>query len=190
MGLNGARMLNKPLLPNTDLMFYEDLPLDRAFAFQWIYVDANGNFEDEILGETLGRYELSSGDVGKYIQVAVAYESTVELEDGEPKSITRFANKQTPEVQGAINLLSPGGTYCHVASGVLTVSWTYALGIEVQEPSAFQYRYSPFNPADYTAQRSSEGWRTVPGGGIARSFALREESNQRGRVHHPGAVNR
>ena len=163
------------LVANTDLMFYEDLPLDRFFVYQWIYVDANGNFEDEILGETLGRYELSSGDVGKYIQVAVAYESTEVPPVGEdPASKTILANKQTPEVQGAINLFSPEGLTANVASGVLTVSWTYALGIEVREPSAFQYRYSPFNPADYTAQRSSEGWRTVPGGGIARSFVLRE----------------
>ena len=162
------------LVANTDLMFYEDLPLDRAFAFQWIYVDANGNFEDEILGETLGRYELSSVDVGKYIQVGVAYVSTVELEDGEPKSITRFANKQTPEVQEAINLSSPEGLTANVASGVLTVSWTFVPGIGIREPTDFQYRYSPFNPADYTAQRSSEGWQTVRGGAIARSFVLRE----------------
>ena len=163
------------LVANTDLMYYENLPANPSFAFQWIYVDANGYVEGEILGATLGRYELSSVDVGKYIQVAVAYVSTEEPPVGEePRSITRIANRQTPEVQEAINLSSPEGLTANVASGVLTVSWTYAPGIEVREPTAFQYRYSPFNPADYTAQRSSAGWRTATGGDNARSFALRE----------------
>ena len=166
---------HETLVANTDLMFYVYLPADRFFVYQWIYVDANGNLEDEILGATSRTYELSSVDVGKYIQVGVAYESTEVPPVGEdPESKTRLANKQTPEVQEAIYLSSPEDLTANVASGVLTVSWTFVPGIGVREPTDFQYRYSPFDPADYTARRSSEGWQTVPGGSNARSFVLRE----------------
>ena len=166
---------HETLVANTDLMFYVYLPDDPSFAFQWIYVDAKGYVEGEILGATLGRYELSSVDVGKYIQVAVAYVSTEEPPVGEePRSITRIANRQTPEVQEAIYLSSPEDLTANVASGVLTVSWTFVPGIGIREPTDFQYRYSPFDPVDYTARRSSEGWQTVRGGDNARSFVLRE----------------
>ena len=166
---------HETLVANTDLMFYEDLPADRAFAYQWIYVDADGNLEDEILDATSRTYELSSVDVGKYIQVGVAYVSTEVPPVGEdPESKTRLARRQTPEVQEAIYLSSPEDLTANVASAVLTVSWTFVPGIGIREPTDFQYRYSPFDPADYTAQRSSEGWQTVRGGVNARSFVLRE----------------
>ena len=166
---------HETLVANTDLMFYEDLPADRAFAYQWIYVDADGNLEDEILDATSRTYELSSVDVGKYIQVGVAYVSTEVPPVGEdPESKTRLARRQTPEVQEAIYLSSPEDLTANVASAVLTVSWTFVPGIGIREPTDFQYRYSPFDPADYTAQRSSEGWQTVTGGVNARSFVLRE----------------
>ena len=167
-GPNLGPFAHRTLTADTGVMNYADLPQSPNLQFQWTYVNANGARTSSIQGATSQTYGLSPADVGERIQVEVGYENNAS------QSVVRRANWPTPAVLDAVDLASPEGLTANVASGVLTVSWTFVPGIGIREPSAFQYRYSPFNPADYTTPGSSEGWRTVPGGTNGRSFSLRE----------------
>ena len=167
-GPNLGPFAHQTLTADTGVMDYADLPQNPSLQFQWIYVDANGARTSSIQGATSPTYGLSPADVGERIQVQVRYVNNAS------QSVVRRANWPTPAVRDAVDLASPEELTANVAFGVLTVSWTFVSGIGIREPTAFQYRYSPFNPADYTTPGSSERWRTVPGGTNGRSFSLRQ----------------
>ena len=149
-------------------MGYADLPQSPSLQFQWTYVDANGARRSSISGATSRTYGLSSADVGERIQVEVRYVNNAS------QSVVRRANRPTPAVLDAVDLSPPMNLDAVVDSGVLRLSWTIDSGIAIREPTDFQYRYSPFDPPDYTTSRySSEGGQTVPGGGGARALELK-----------------
>ena len=165
-GPQSGPFAHQTLMADTNVMNYADIPASPSLQFRWIYVDASGAEEGDIGGATSGTYELSDADVGKRIQVEVRY-----VNDG-GQTVVRLANRQTPVVQEGMELSPATGLVAEVAPGVLRLSWTVVPGAGIRELSGFQYRYSPFNPADYTAAGSSEGWRKAPGGSGARTLEL------------------
>ena len=172
-GPQSGPFAHQTLTADTNVMNYADIPASPSLQFQWIYVDASGVKESDISGATSGTYGLSDVDVGKRIQVEVRY-----VNDG-GQTVVRHANRQTPAVREGVELSPPIGLVVVVGPGVLRLSWTVVSGAGTRELSGFQYRYSPFNPPNYTASDySSGGWQTVPGEDSARSLNLRGLVNQ------------
>ena len=162
--------IDAPLQVNTAVMTLQGAPTDpSAFTYLWIYVDANGAFENDAAGtpSDTQSYALTDADDGRYLQVEITFTETVNN-----TSRMVMANMQTPAIgerppaRYAENLSAQVPTN----GGSVILTW----GLEPTEsdlPAKFQYRYKPTNLLDTTPFANTD-WVDVSGGVSTRSLTI------------------
>ena len=167
--------IDETLQANTAVMTLQGAPTDpSAFTYLWIYVDANGAFENDAAGtpSDTQSYALTDADDGRYLQVEITFTETVNN-----TSRMVMANMQTPAIDER-----PPARYAEDLSaqvptngGSVTLTWSLA-STQDDLPAKFQYRYKPTMATDYTGTLAQD-WEDVSGGVSTRSLTISDLIN-------------